>query len=260
MKDNLGTKLNINITFTLWVVFCFLIILAAVIGLMKWIIDGDIDVYNAITISVAFMALIVGVLTVVGVFFAYQSQREQIDLQKMEIEDGKKDIEFNRALDIIYKQLEHSTKTWTIEGINNSNVFSRDIKDCFSDLNNDNTNCIKDFLLGHFNFIPNDLYDFNEFLESFDQMLNIYKKVIDSKRLDSDQKSILTDVLEENIYRQFRPFFSNAHKLYQRYLRDIDREDTQTNINAWGDENIKLQLQYGASRIDNIIQFFLDPK
>jgi len=150
----------------------------------------------------------------------------------------------------------YPTNTWTIEGINNSTTFSNNIKDCFNDLNNDNANCIKDFLLGHFNFIPHDLNEFNGFLENFDQMLNIYKKVIDGKRLDSDQKSILTDVLEENIFRPFRSFFSNAHTLYQRYLRDIDREDTQTNINAWGDENIKLQLQYGARHIDNIIQFF----
>ena len=64
------------------------------------------------------------------------------------------------------------------------------------------------------------------------------------------------DILDENIYQQFRQFFSNTKQLYKAYLMDIDRENTQTNVTSWGDENIKVSLQDGAKTIDNIIAFF----
>ncbi|WP_099369839.1 hypothetical protein [Sphingobacterium sp. 1.A.5] len=57
---------------------------------------------------VSIITLIVSIITIYFVYKAYQSQKEQINIQQAEIEDNRKDVEFNRALDIVYRQLEIS--------------------------------------------------------------------------------------------------------------------------------------------------------
>lgn len=249
-------KNKIYIIFILWVIFCCLIFLFASNDLLKCYIKDDENGYDSFMASIAFVGVIMTILTVLGIFFNYKSQREQIKIQKEEIEESKKDVEFNRALDIIYKQLEYSIKIWTADGITKSSLFSNNIKDHFKHLSIDKSDCVSQFFVGNFNFVVCDLEEFNGFIQKFDKMLNIYRKIVDNERFDGTQKIILMDILDENIYQQFRQFFSNTKQLYKIYLRDIDRENTQTNVTAWGDENIKVSLQNGAKTVDNILAFF----
>ncbi|MEJ5092920.1 hypothetical protein GEO21_22960, partial [Sphingobacterium faecium] len=68
--------------------------------------------YNPINSVIAFLALILNILTVIFVYATYQTQRDTIKMQAKQINDDKKDGEFNRVLDIVYKQLEHTIEKY----------------------------------------------------------------------------------------------------------------------------------------------------
>lgn len=61
----------------------------------------DENGYNSINAIIAGFGLLVNFGTIIFVYRTFKLQNKQID-------DNKKDVEFNRALDIVYKQLDHS--------------------------------------------------------------------------------------------------------------------------------------------------------
>lgn len=69
--------------------------------------EQDFKTFEVVT---GLTGLLLSTIASIYVYNAYHAQREQIHIQKQEIEDNKKDVEFNRALDIIYKQLEHTER------------------------------------------------------------------------------------------------------------------------------------------------------
>lgn len=54
------------------------------------------------------LGLGINAMTILFVFKTYKSQKDQIEFQQKEIEDNKKDVEFNRAADLTFKQLEYT--------------------------------------------------------------------------------------------------------------------------------------------------------
>ena len=57
---------------------------------------------------VSIITLIVSIITIYFVYKAYQSQKDQLAMQGKEIKRLTQEGEFNRLLDITYKQIEHS--------------------------------------------------------------------------------------------------------------------------------------------------------
>lgn len=63
----------------------------------------DKDGYNGISATIAYIG---GILNIITIIFLYVNYREQ----KRQNEDQQQDVEFNRAIDLVYKQLEHTLK------------------------------------------------------------------------------------------------------------------------------------------------------
>lgn len=62
--------------------------------------------FNAFEVVTGLSGLIISIVTIYFVFNTYDVQLKQIAQQKGQIEDNKKDVEFNRALDMVFRQLE----------------------------------------------------------------------------------------------------------------------------------------------------------
>ena len=56
------------------------------------------------------LGLGINAMTIFFVYKTYKSQKDQIEFQQIEIEKNKKDVEFNRTLDIVYRQLEFTER------------------------------------------------------------------------------------------------------------------------------------------------------
>lgn len=85
------------------------------IGVVLFISKGDEKTLGAFEAITGISGLILSFGTVYYVVKTYQSQQQQIIMQKKQIRiqqdeilANKKDVEFNRTLDIIYKQLEYT--------------------------------------------------------------------------------------------------------------------------------------------------------
>jgi len=63
--------------------------------------------------TIQFILLVTGIITIVFLYINYQQQRNLIRKQQKESEYNKENGEFNRALSIIYQQLEYSNKRLT---------------------------------------------------------------------------------------------------------------------------------------------------
>lgn len=72
--------------------------------------DKDYKIFDVVT---PLLALIISVIGSVYVYNAYSAQQEQIKIQKDEIERNRKDVEYNRVLDTVYRQLEFSNNELT---------------------------------------------------------------------------------------------------------------------------------------------------
>ncbi|MDF2948010.1 MAG: hypothetical protein K0R07_20 [Sedimentibacter sp.] len=79
--------------------------------------EADKTLYDTIN---NIFGLGINAMTIYFVFKTYKKQEEQIDIQKIEIDESKKELEFNRALDIINRKLEH-----TLHEFKRSNEFDK---------------------------------------------------------------------------------------------------------------------------------------
>jgi len=79
-------------------------------GIVYILVDKNADEkdYKIFDVVTPLLALIISVIGAVYIYNAYQAQQEQIRIQKQEIKDNRKDIEYNRLLDIVFRQLEFS--------------------------------------------------------------------------------------------------------------------------------------------------------
>ncbi|GHE44383.1 hypothetical protein GCM10017764_29480 [Sphingobacterium griseoflavum] len=64
--------------------------------------------YNGIDSVVGIGGLLLNAVTIYFVYITYQQQRKQIEEQNEQLAKSDKEAEFNRLLDIIYKQLDHT--------------------------------------------------------------------------------------------------------------------------------------------------------
>lgn len=175
------------------------------------------------------------ILTVIFVFATYQAQRNQI-------EDNKKDGEFNRVLDIIYKQLEYTKSKYNAQ-IGSSWSY----KIYFNNLCNYlTTNSFIHIVYPNSGIAHYFDYVFNHFLV---KEFEVYYRVINlNNHLSDDDKIFFTNLFVNNID-------SNIMKnvvLFQELYYDFQKSE-QYNIQKEADPNtrfnniekdLKLVLQY----------------
>jgi len=90
-------------------IICLLVLILIVNLYLYWKSTvNDNHGYNSINALIALLALLVNIITIFFLYINYQQQQKHIKTQEEELNNNKQDTEFNRLLDIIYKQLEYT--------------------------------------------------------------------------------------------------------------------------------------------------------
>ncbi|WP_313235687.1 hypothetical protein [Sphingobacterium multivorum] len=82
--------------------------------------------YNGINTVIAYAGGVINLITIIFLYINYIQQKEQIKKQDEELKANKEDSEFNRALTIIYQQLEYSKNVFQ-DNLDTINVFKKEI-------------------------------------------------------------------------------------------------------------------------------------
>jgi len=183
-----------------------LVILVIVFGVIYILVDinaedKDYKVFDVVT---PLLALVISVIGSLYVYNAYKAQQEQIKIQKDEISRNKKDIAFNRAIDLIYKQLETSKVRY--KNIN-KDKFLRFLDYLMKEprgINNEFIvvyfiNFADDILLFYIT-LNNEFTIYNDILSELDTPERIKLKKIILNNLDTDLVPLLMDVNENYKY------------------------------------------------------------
>lgn len=183
------------------IVLAFLAIGFAIYSHWKGIIVDNVNGYNGINAVIALMALLMNIITVIFVFATYDSQSKQIS-------QNKKDTDYNRALDLIFRQLEHTNSKLSLD---NSNVLAEFINKN-SDLNRVPLNV--DLRL----FEDDNFRVYSRALSFLATEFEIYYNVIVNTTLNNGDKRFLLSIAPHNIHSklvQSLNIFQDHYKLFQ---------------------------------------------
>lgn len=150
------------------------------------ILDESVG-YNSINSVISLLALIINIITIFFVYRAYNSQVMQIELQKTEITENKKETEFNRILDIIYKQLEF-----------NINILSNE-KSTFNKIN-------EHIIFQNKSNIISNLEDISRLSILINDEINFYISLINKANLEINDKKFLFNIVYKNLGNDYIEF------------------------------------------------------
>lgn len=157
---------------------------------------------------VSLITLIVSIITIYFVYKAYLSQKEQIELQQNELESNRKDVEFNRAVDLFYKQIEFTKNRILI--INNLEPIIYDFIHITNYINDPYYNV---------NFTKYQLETYSKLMDVLFEDFTSYDKVLKILILDNDSKKLLLELMVNNIYPKLYESIYNFRFL----LHDLNR-------------------------------------
>ncbi|MBB1643636.1 hypothetical protein [Sphingobacterium sp. UME9] len=182
---------------------------------------GDSSGYNSINAVVGVCVGILHILTLIFLYINFIQQRNQIEDQKEELRDNKRDLEFNRSIEVIYKQLEYCRPRFEesrfrdiIVGIGQDRInFRQFFNDISAPLRNRDRS---------FNFEPT--FFTNNFVESVDILLNflqselsVFDKQI-SKTVFSDETELeLVEIVTRNIDENLVDGLTNLQAVYRDF-------------------------------------------
>lgn len=156
---------------------------------------------------VSMITLIVSIVTIYFVYKAYQSQNEQIAIQKKELEEGRKDVEFNRALDMFYKQIEYSKHRIAINNL-------EPIIKAFIE-NTLNTFYILDLVYSNLGI--KEFIKISKIFRVLSEDLRIYNNILIQTNVNESDKLFLMQLVIDNIF----PKLSEAINIFQSSYRDF---------------------------------------
>ncbi|MFD2556040.1 hypothetical protein [Sphingobacterium tabacisoli] len=176
------------------------------------------------------------VLSVIGsiyVYNAYKAQEEQINIQKkqiieqqIDIEENKKEAQFDRALDIIYSQLDYNKEKMASEENSLLHINVR-------------------FKAKKTNDIIGDLDKIWSVLNLFHSEITFYSKIINNKRFTTDDKELLVDIIKKNIHLYYFALVENI-QIYHR--QTYDKEDFIKEFQNFYINNIWINSPYLAQK------------
>lgn len=143
--------------------------------------------YNSINAVIAYAGGVVNIITILFLFINYRQQKKQI-------ENDRKDSEFNRALDIVYKQLEYSKR----------NLYSKPYEGIYKKL-------MLDLIVEDYDINREILADDNEsrcdhsnLFEMLEKEIKPYQIIVtDNSLLTKNQKMLLGNLIGINFAERF---------------------------------------------------------
>lgn len=198
-------KLNKFNADKLLIIICTVLVIPIGLGLYFYFKDdlkiNDENGYNSIDSVVGILSLVLSIITVISIFITYQSQQKQI-------RDNNKDVEFNRVLDLFYKQIGYSEKRLIVNKklAEEINRFYKGIYIQTKDLDIEYTNEGIQLLSSYLKVITHIRRD-----------LEVYHRILISSNLSDDKKKFIVDISIENIYPDLRIITKNFYKLLMEF-------------------------------------------
>lgn len=191
-------------------------------------VENDKALEPATNFYSGFISAFLNVITIIFVYFSFK-------LQRAEINNNAKNSEFNRAVDVIYKQLEVSE----IKG--DQVVLLDKFKGFIGNLERLDSNLeMKQYINWYLTKALDLLFQFN-------RNFNIYKNLVYGNSLTIDEISILVDVVDTNYLEQFYNIFVRLLELYDTssFMSYLDNEQLKHKDKAHWDINYNtLRSQY----------------
>lgn len=187
----------------------FIIGLCALICVSNDIIPHNLKLPAEVWGTVSdWMMILVTIFTAVLLLLTLESQQKQISIQKEEIDRNRRDVEFNRTLDLVYRQLEYSNKT--AQAINLDEI--ERINEALSSLPFANRK--------HEYFVEN-VEKIYLIVKASNKLLNAYRRIINENKLGEDDVMILIYLLRDNLCSLL---YGEIVTLKQHYDQSINKE------------------------------------
>jgi len=187
-----------------------IVILVIVFGVVYILVDKNAEDkdYKVFDVVTPLLALFISVIGSIYVYNAYKAQQEQLKIQKDEIERNQKDVEYNRVLDTVYRQLEFS---------------NNELREYFNEI----TEPIKLLISLEDSF--DRLFAYCWMFKILDVNFRIFDKILDNTILDEQDKILIVDIISTNLYLKPSMFymqFSNTVKKIggkEKYINEMIR-------------------------------------
>ena len=164
------------------------------------------------------LSLGINAVTIFFVFKTYKSQKDQIEFQQKEIEDNKKDVEFNRALEIIYRQLQYTEKRFN--PVNNAIQKGRYYNYINASVLESKNNNFKEVERIFFSNRLDILYNIQFFNSEFEMI----KDILDVEGLPKEARIKLINIYCWNIDKKLRSNLLELRKLFEFYFEEENKE------------------------------------
>lgn len=200
-------------------------------NIKKFAIDktSNTDIIEA---TVAILTLITTIITIYFVYKTYKAQREEINKQDEEIERNRRDTEFNRVLDLVYRQLDKSEGYFKKNNEASEARITRIVDEffihhkSFSEKANVEYQLDKKIILDDLNRLITHLVNYQSSLYN---ILKFYQRIIFSPVLKKKEINILSVILKESFllerFNKFNTFYQKIFPLVGYYKDKFGEND-----------------------------------
>ncbi|KKX48745.1 hypothetical protein [Sphingobacterium sp. IITKGP-BTPF85] len=232
-------KIDIGIGLVLVVISCSLIPVYVIYSIWKCYGINDGEGYNSINAAIALVALIFNILAVIFVFATYQDARKVA-------KDNTKNTNFNRVLDILYKQLEYTLKNYEAE--TQITIGQRSFTS-YKDLVSDFKDSVQvNFGTGaYLKMKVETLKKYEKVLRFLSLELEVYSKVITSNNLSIEDKDFFTKLIADNLDKKLREtvgLFQNIFSHFQKTSTYKELKESNANLISNIEFDLNLVLDY----------------
>ena len=183
------------------------------LGVYNMFYDSSPKQKDANDTTIQFILLIAGIITIIVLFINFFIQKKQLKEQKDELKKKEEELNYNRAIDLVYKQMEYSRhRLFTIKNINK--IVTSFTDDTLNTFNN---------LAGHYRRNGSgQLKEIQRLFRFLKEDLMIYKEILDINKIDEEKRAFIMKLVVENIY----PNLHEALRQFQSVYRDFEGGQT----------------------------------
>lgn len=199
---------------------------------------NDNNGYNSINALIALLALLVNIITIFFLYINYKQQQKHINKQEEEINNNRKDIEYNRVLDTVYKQLEFT---------------NNELKEYYNEIVNPIS--VLYHIENTFDEMPRYTWIFNIMNTNY----KLFDSILDDSNLDDKQKEVITNIIGANIYFKAILLYMQFHQIvksvggkdgYIKQYRDFINKEIQESLRVMDNINdSEIQNKYNLTMI-----------
>lgn len=229
--------MNKYLKFSLIIISTFIVFFYWYYELYNQYLQSPTNSLEASNTTIQFILLITGIITIVFLFINYQQQRNHIKVQQREIESNRKDVEFNRAIDLIYKQLERTKQQL--------NIGFSDLMDIRRTIKENNF-----YILEHYSLVG--------ITKKFEAEQNIYETILTKSTLESEDCKFLINLIYENLFNETKNFINMFNHDFKKELeREGKYEEVKELYIDRRIEALRKTPDFVRSSTENIVEFIL---